>query len=122
MTTTTTTNSFLQRLVGAAALDAPLDDGWLLHRLGLGFAGVWFSGDGPAPEAVARTQAELARRPLPVDQVSVVSRETICARYGAEAQPAYYLFRPDGHVAARWRHVVQPEIEVALARATGQAL
>ena len=105
---------------GAAALDAPLDDGWLLHRLGHGFTGVWFSRDGLAPEAVARAQAELARRPLPVNQVDVVSRETICNRYGAERDPAYYLFRPDGHVAARWRHLTSGAVDAALARATGK--
>ena len=105
---------------GAAALDAPLDGGWLLHRLGHGFTGVWFSRDGLAPEAVARAQAELARRPLPVNQVVVVSRETICNRYGAERDPAYYLFRPDSHVAARWRHLTPGAVEAALARATGK--
>ena len=103
---------------GAAALDAPLDGGWLLDRLGEGFTGVWFSPDGRVPEEVARAQAALAQRRLPVDQALVVSRETACARYGAERDPAYYLFRPDGHVAARWRHVEPDALEAALDRAT----
>jgi len=103
---------------GAAALDAPLDGGWLLDRLGEGFTGVWFSPDGRVPEGVARAQTALARRQLPAGQPLVVSRETACARYGAERDPAYYLFRPDGHVAARWRHVEPPAVEAALDRAT----
>ena len=103
---------------GAAALDAPLDGGWLLHRLGAGFTGVSFSPDGRTPEDVARTQAALAQRAVPVEQVAVVSREAICARYGAERDPAYYLFRPDGHVAARWRHLAAGAVQAALDRAT----
>ena len=39
---------------GAAALDAPLGHGWLLHALGQGFTGVWFSPDGHLPANVAR--------------------------------------------------------------------
>jgi 3-(3-hydroxy-phenyl)propionate hydroxylase len=102
---------------GAAALDAPLDGGWLLDRLGEGFTGVWFGPDGHIPEAVARTQAALAQRAVPVKQVAVVSRETIGARYGAERDPAYYLFRPDSHVAARWRRFAPGAVEGALDRA-----
>src|SRR5262245_61547790 len=106
---------------GAAALDAPLDDGWLLSHLGEGFAGVWFNCRGDVPNGLARLQADLSQRELPVNPV-IVSRETICARYGALDQPAYYLFRPDAHVTARWREFSLPEVEAAIARATGKDL
>jgi 3-(3-hydroxy-phenyl)propionate hydroxylase len=99
---------------GAAALDAPLVDGWLLGSIGERFTGAWFSLDERVPEEVARAQAALAGRHLPVNQPLVVSRETVCARYGAEREPAYYLFRPDGHVAARWRRVEPPAAVAAL--------
>ena len=103
---------------GAAALDAPLDGGWLLHRLGTGFTGICFSAGGRIPEDFARAGAALAQSAVPVNQVAVVSHETICSRYGAERDPAYYLFRPDGHVAARWRHLAAGAVEAALDRAT----
>jgi 3-(3-hydroxy-phenyl)propionate hydroxylase len=103
---------------GAAALDAPLDDGWFLGTVGDRFTGVWFSRDGRMPEALAQTKAVLARGTIPIE-LAVVSREAVCRRYGAEAAPAFYLFRPDQHVAARWRGFVAGEVEAALARATG---
>jgi len=104
---------------GAAAIDAPLGDGWLLAALSRGFTGVWFSADGDRPEAVARIQTLLAQRELPVAPLAV-GQATACARYGAARAPAFYVFRPDGHIAARWRHMLPDEIEVALARATGR--
>ncbi|MBX9589320.1 MAG: FAD-dependent oxidoreductase [Hyphomonadaceae bacterium] len=107
---------------GAAALDAPLEaGGWLLDRLGDGFTGVWFSRDGAVPRLVAEGCAALGRQPLPVNQMVVVSRETACARYGAEAQPAFYLLRPDQHVAGRWRTFSAAAVQHCLARATAHA-
>jgi 3-(3-hydroxy-phenyl)propionate hydroxylase len=106
---------------GAAALDAPLDGAWFLGRIGEGFAGVWFSPDERIPEDVVRTQADLARHAVAASQVAVVSREAICARYGAERDAAYYLFRPDGHVAARWRNLAPGAVAAALDRATAKS-
>ncbi len=101
---------------GAAAVDAPLGDGWLLGAVGGRFAGVWFSRDGMVPEAVARAAAGSTPGGLPI---TFASGEAACARYGAEHVPAFYLFRPDQHVAARWRAFVAGDVEAALARAVG---
>jgi 3-(3-hydroxy-phenyl)propionate hydroxylase len=107
---------------GAAALDAPLEDGgWFLDRIGNGFSGIWFSRDGMVPPELSEAFATLARRGLPVNQPVVVSRETVCARYGAEARPAFYLFRPDQHVAARWRRFSAAATEDTLMRAMASA-
>jgi 3-(3-hydroxy-phenyl)propionate hydroxylase len=40
------------------------------------------------------------------------------ARYDAEPGAAY-LLRPDGYVAARFRHPTRPALDAALARAAG---
>jgi 3-(3-hydroxy-phenyl)propionate hydroxylase len=104
---------------GAAALDASLGDSWLLHLLGRGFTGVLFSPDGSVPEQTARIQAALASRELPVD-ATFVSDATACARYGCAPEGAYYLFRPDGHVAARWRRPSLAAVEAAVTRTTGR--
>jgi 3-(3-hydroxy-phenyl)propionate hydroxylase len=87
---------------GAAALDGPAEDGWFLDRLGDGFTGVWFAPNGTRPGVTADTLSGLQQR-IPVKQLPDVSRETLCARYGATREPAFYLFRPDQHVLARWR-------------------
>jgi 3-(3-hydroxy-phenyl)propionate hydroxylase len=106
---------------GAAALDAPLaDGGWFLDMLSAGFTGVWFSPDGPVPEPVANAQRTLAEGIPAVNQTTVVSRGTIARRYGAETRPAYYLFRPDGHVAARWRDVTATAVRAAVRHALAQ--
>jgi 3-(3-hydroxy-phenyl)propionate hydroxylase len=104
---------------GAAALDAPLGERWLLHCLGEGFTGVWFSRDGHVPAEIARIQAALARGEVPVRAI-VVSSEAACARYGAARESALYLFRPDGHVAARWHQPSLTAVQAALAHAVGR--
>jgi len=48
------------------------------------------------------------------------SLETLWARYDAEPGTAY-LFRPDGYVAARFRHPTREAIEAALKRASGNS-
>jgi 3-(3-hydroxy-phenyl)propionate hydroxylase len=104
---------------GAAAIDASCEDGWLLDKIGGGFAGVWFAPGGSSlPPAVAEVKARLAGGAIPVSQTVVVPGETIAARYGAERRGAYFLFRPDGHVAARWREPAPDAVAAALARAT----
>jgi 3-(3-hydroxy-phenyl)propionate hydroxylase len=98
---------------GAAALDAPLGNGWLLHRVGGEFAAIWFSRNGAIPDAIAQTDPGRGG----LHKVATVSEETSCARYGALESPALYLFRPDQHVAARWRKALPGAIEKAVDRA-----
>ena len=74
---------------------------------------------GSVRNAVAWIQALLAQHELPVEPL-LVCQATARARYGAPRAPAFYVFRPDGHIAARWRHVVPDEVGVALARAIGR--
>jgi 3-(3-hydroxy-phenyl)propionate hydroxylase len=105
---------------GAAAVDAPLGNRWLLDQLGAGFQAILFSRDGLVPPAFQESQAHLARQDLGA-KFTIVSRETACARYGAERDPALYLFRPDQHVAARWRGYVPGAVEAALGRATAKS-
>jgi 3-(3-hydroxy-phenyl)propionate hydroxylase len=90
---------------GAAALDAPIGLGWLLPALGDEFAVVSFSPNGMPCVGVdgMRTLS--------------VSDQLACKRYGAAADPAVYLMRPDQHVAARWRQAGAAEIAAAHRRA-----
>ena len=63
---------------GAAALDAPLDGGWLLHRLGGSFTGVWFGPDGQIPEDVAACAGRALRKaPFRVNQIAVAMRSSL---------------------------------------------
>jgi 3-(3-hydroxy-phenyl)propionate hydroxylase len=105
---------------GAAALDAPLGSGWLLEQLGRGFAGAWFGRAVPAAE-VAQSGGELAASRLPGAAMVTVEEDLACRRYGAERAPAFYLFRPDGHVAARWRAPAPGAVTATLAKAIGSA-
>ena len=49
----------------------------------------------------------------------VDARGLASTRYDAEPGTAY-LLRPDGYVAARFRHLSRPALDVALARAVGR--
>jgi 3-(3-hydroxy-phenyl)propionate hydroxylase len=104
---------------GAAAVDAPVGGGWLLEALGGRFAGVWFSQDGSPPPEVTGAAA-LAPEPGLALKMLLVREPLACARYGAERAPAYYLFRPDQHVVARWRGFDAAAVAAAVARASGR--
>jgi len=104
---------------GAAAVDAPLADGWLLDALGSGFVAVCFCREQASARAFQRARGRLEPA-LPLQNL-IVTDPIACARYGAERLPAYYLFRPDQHVAARWRQPEADGVTGALTRASGGA-
>ncbi len=93
---------------GAPALDAPLDDGWLLERLGNRFVFLSDGGNSPVPDGIERLDmAVLGDR-----------RGLVKARYDLHAGSAY-LIRPDQYIAARWREPAASQISAAHARAKG---
>ena len=90
---------------GYPAVDAPLANGWLLDRLGSGFALLadgWRGGD---LAGIAVIDAAGAAGPL-------------AARY-ALAPGRAYLVRPDHYVCARWHDADPAAVLAARARATG---
>jgi 3-(3-hydroxy-phenyl)propionate hydroxylase len=101
---------------GSAATDAPVRrdgrDGWLLELLRGGFTGLYF-GDDPATSL-----------PVPLIRIgagAIEDRDGLVARRYDALPGTFYLFRPDQHVAARWRTLDPDAIAAALARATGKA-
>jgi 3-(3-hydroxy-phenyl)propionate hydroxylase len=110
---------------GAAAVDAPLGSGWLFDEIGDRFVVVPFGqaphGSDPSLEEGLRDLANLSPELRIVNYTSDVSRETLLSRYGAKGARAFYLFRPDGHVAARWRRFSARDVEAALDRAMGRS-
>lgn len=94
---------------GAPCPDAPLEDGFLLGRLGTNFV-LLAIGQG-APGVPGLNSLSIA----------APNAETR-ARYLGTANRALYLIRPDQHVAARWETATPTEIEAALSRATGKEM
>ncbi|PUB12399.1 FAD-dependent oxidoreductase [Yoonia sediminilitoris] len=92
---------------GAPAPDAPWADGFLLNRLGNGFALLVIRCDAPAIND------------LPVVQIDAPGPE-LAARYLGDAVSAIYLIRPDQHVAARWSTATSEQIAAAHMRAQGK--
>ena len=98
---------------GAPADDAPLpDEAWLLPQLGLDFTLLEFADD--AGEA-ARIEPSAADR-IPLRRLVLPPAGLAAERYDARPGTAY-LFRPDQHVAARWRRPTPEGVRQALARA-----
>ena len=95
---------------GSPCPDAPLGDGWLLHRLGRGFTLMTLDAEAPA---------EMTAHGLPLARLALSARDNAAlrARYLGTAPAAVYLIRPDQHVAARWDHYNAAEIHAAMARA-----
>src|SRR5262249_50839909 len=89
---------------GQAMVDAPLEEGWLVDRVGVGFTLLVFG------------QSALA---LPGVSVVKIEEEGL-ARQRYDGRPGTaYLVRPDRYVAARWRSVDEAAVTSALRRATG---
>jgi len=126
---------------GAPALDAPLrragEDTWLLSHIGNVFAGIYFNDGRELSPELTKALRSLSDDRLRVS-VSILEPKGSPAREATglkffedveglaakryDAQPGtFYLFRPDQHVCARWRHFDVASIRAALARATFQA-
>lgn len=88
---------------GAAAADGPLDGGWLLRRLGQGFT---LAVDGDLPSWAHELGIATLR----------FEGDALRTRYDLRPGTAY-LFRPDQHVAARWRQPTLPKVRAAIAKA-----
>ena len=95
---------------GAAAADAPFGDGWWLDRLDGGFALLHFTGRDGQPPACPGEAALHCARPDGL----------LAARYDGRPGTTW-LFRPDQHVAARWRSFDAARIGAAVDRARGRS-
>jgi 3-(3-hydroxy-phenyl)propionate hydroxylase len=99
---------------GSPALDAPIDGGWLLDRLGGSFQLLAIDVEAPAQIQVGgidvRRLAVSAKGP---------DAKFLRDRYLGGAAGAVYLMRPDQHVAARWTRFDAEAVRVAILIATG---
>ena len=124
---------------GAPADDAPLTTGnepaWLLDQLGGRFVGIYFAGAESANPNLRSRLTALVNLPEPVDPLVICgpgqsagwralgfdafddAEGLFAQRYDATPD-AFYLIRPDQHVAARWRHLDIRAARDALQRAT----
>ena len=94
---------------GAAAVDAPFGKGWWLDRLDGGFELLHFTDEGgTGPERCAGLPVHCAR-----------SEGQLASRYDGRPGTTW-LFRPDQHVAARWRSLDPALVGPALDRARGR--
>ena len=94
---------------GAAAVDAPLGNGWWLDRLDGGFALLHFAWPGEAGRKGDTTVPMHCTGP----------EGLLAARYDGRPGTTW-LFRPDQHVAARWRSFDPVRVDAALERARGR--
>jgi len=126
-------DSFDSKLVpGSPGVDAPVtvngEESWFLKSIGNEFTAVYFAHDG---EKAPRGAAGLEEDSIPVRTV-VISRHNEAGagalidhkgllRQRLDGRPGTcYLFRPDQHLAARWREFDLKAIRDAVARATMQ--
>ena len=99
---------------GAPCPDAPAGEGFVLDRLGGGFALLLLNAGDRGP-------AETGGVPLATVALEAAPGSALAERYLGAAPSAAYLIRPDAHVAARWPGLDAPALEAAARRALGRA-
>jgi len=101
---------------GAPAVDAPIEGGWLIDKLGGRFQLLAIDAQAPG---------ELDVGGVPIETLTFDTRKTpsnaVRERYLGEAPSAIYLMRPDQHVAARWLTFDRDAVVSALQAAIGRA-
>ncbi|MDA7430349.1 FAD-dependent oxidoreductase [Primorskyibacter aestuariivivens] len=93
--------------VGSPCPDAPIDDGFLLDRLGDGFVLLTLNTEVP-------DRLEVDGIPIRRVALSAGGRDALSDRYLGSARAAVYLIRPDQHVTARWEHYDAAAVTAAL--------
>ncbi len=96
---------------GAPILDAPVADGWLTDRIGGRFQLFAVNAEAGA----VRSGAQVAE---PVS-VRAGEADALRRRYLGDCDQAFYLIRPDQHVAARWRAFDPGAVAAAMTKAMG---
>ena len=98
---------------GTVCADAPLEEGWFLHRIGRGFTLIDFGDQAVPVQAMGQTVPVLRLGRDLKDKDGLLR-----ARY--DGQPGtVYLIRPDQHVAARWRQFDPSAVAAAITTAMG---
>lgn len=100
---------------GDPCTDAPLDDGFLLDRLGDQF--VVLTIDAEVPEHIEEIGITAGRLALSVKNDATGA---LAERYLGKTSSAVYLIRPDQHVVARWDSFDEQAVRSALRRAVGK--
>jgi len=98
---------------GSPAVDAPLEEGWLLDRLGDRFQLLVIGDKVDDTLDLGGIETEIIHQ-------SPDESPEFAARYLGDAKSAVYLMRPDQHVAARWQSYDKAAVLDALKTATMQ--
>jgi 3-(3-hydroxy-phenyl)propionate hydroxylase len=96
--------------------DAPLDNEYLLSKLGGGFTLMTLNTD--APSSLTFEGLEIDKLAL---SVTSDTNETLGERFLGAAERAVYLIRPDQHIVARWSEYDAGRVQMAVATALGKS-
>jgi len=101
---------------GMPCPDAPLDNGFLLSKLGGGFTLMTLNTDASTPLHIEG--ASIAHLEL---NASTDIHEIVKERFLGNCERAVYLIRPDQHIVARWSDYDAVRVQNAVATALGKA-
>jgi 3-(3-hydroxy-phenyl)propionate hydroxylase len=100
---------------GMPCPDAPLDNGYLLSKLGGGFTLMTLNTDAPSSNEIEGI--EIAHLEL---CATSDTNKTLGERFLGTAERAVYLIRPDQHIVARWSEYDAARVQMAVATALGK--